>query len=74
MRGFDQFAEIQPCLESGPLEHVDDIFSGDIAGGSWGEGATAYAAAAGINDIHTSLNGGRDIGKTGAARVVKMQS
>src|SRR4051812_2258242 len=71
--GFDQLVEIDAGLDAHAVQHVDEIFGGQVAGGTRSVGAAAQASDCGIEIANAELQPHERVGERRAASVMKMQ-
>ena len=68
----DQFRQINTRFNSHAVQHIEQIFAANIAGGLGRERTAANARRAGVQHCNARFNGGIGAGDTGVAGIVKM--
>src|SRR5262245_16487174 len=63
-RAVDQAIQIDAGAHAHPLQHVDDVLGGDVAGRAGRVGATAEAAQRGVDGGDAHLDGDQDVGRS----------
>ena len=72
--GIEQRGQVDAGVESHAMQHVDEVFGGNVARGCRRERTTADAAAARVQRAHAGLDRGVGIGETGVAGVVEVRA
>src|SRR5690606_38170122 len=68
----DHGVEIDAGLDAHAVQHVDDVFGGDVAGGAFGVGAAAQPGHGGVEDGDAGLQRGEYVGEGLTVGVVEV--
>lgn len=70
----NEFVKVDASVNSHAMEHVNDVFGGDVASSALGIGTSAEASNAGVNGGDAKLERSSDVGDGLAVGVVEVDS